>query len=318
MKTFIKAVEVWAPLTETTTLELVGGFYGEMDSFRAASEQVKFSYDRGLPGKAWAAGHPLVLKEFEGSYFERTEAANAVGITCGIALPVFAGHCLTGVVVFLCGDDRDNVGAIELWHCDNELSYDLKLSDGYFGELEHFEFISRHMSFRKGTGLPGQVWDGGLPVLMQDLGSSHRFIRYEGAQDAGITTGLGIPVNRSAEHTYIMTFLSAKGTPIARQIEVWLSNRDGFGLTFQSGYSCLDINLDEFYAGCFVTPNNGLLGRTFLSGRPELSLKIEEFFAGKKNLEETHELTGAAAISCGLTIPVLDNGICRAVVCCYF
>ena len=41
---------------------------------------MRFGFDEGLPGKAWAAGHPIILKEFENSYFKRTEAAKAVGL----------------------------------------------------------------------------------------------------------------------------------------------------------------------------------------------------------------------------------------------
>jgi hypothetical protein len=122
MKPFIKATEIWAPARDKLQLELVSSNYGDLAGFKEISEKKRFDYDHGLPGKAWAAGHPLVLTQFENSYFERTEAAKAAGISAGIALPVFAGDCLTGVVVFLCGDDEDSAGAIELWHCDTKNS----------------------------------------------------------------------------------------------------------------------------------------------------------------------------------------------------
>lgn len=41
---------------------------GALTDFKNASEQQHFAYNEGLPGKAWAAGHPIVLTKFEHSY----------------------------------------------------------------------------------------------------------------------------------------------------------------------------------------------------------------------------------------------------------
>ena len=89
MKTFIKVTEIWVPNKQRTQLEFGSGLYGGLVEFKAASEQQQFAYNEGLPGKAWAEGRPLVLKEFEQSYFKRTAAAKEAGLTCGIAIPIF-------------------------------------------------------------------------------------------------------------------------------------------------------------------------------------------------------------------------------------
>jgi len=299
--TFIKGVEIWGAKTDPTTLELINGFYGGMEDFKNLSEKISFAYDRGLPGKTWKFGGPQVLTQFAGSYFERTEAAHAAGITAAIALPILAGQCLMGVVVFLCGESEDNAGAIEVWHCDTQVSDDLKLMSGYFGALEHFEFVSKHMSFRRGIGLPGIVWDAGLPVLMNDLGKSHRFTRYQDAQDAGITTGLGIPIGDYESQIYVMTFLSAKNTPIARRIDIWRPNIDG--VTWLSGYAdsgkTLNYQADDF----FIAKGRGTIGKALLTGRPVLSAPT-----CAKDAPINTDLSALIAI------PVLQNGICRSVV----
>ena len=64
----------------------------EYSEFQAVSENALFAYDEGLPGKAWAAGHPVILTEFANSYFKRTDEAIEAGLTCGVALPVFAAN----------------------------------------------------------------------------------------------------------------------------------------------------------------------------------------------------------------------------------
>ncbi|MGZ8162404.1 MAG: hypothetical protein ACXWTT_06005 [Methylobacter sp.] len=61
MKTFIKVTEIWIPNKDRIKLEFGSGVYGELTDFKAASEQQQFAYNEGLPGRAWAAGRPIVL-----------------------------------------------------------------------------------------------------------------------------------------------------------------------------------------------------------------------------------------------------------------
>ena len=73
-------------------------------------------------------GHPIVLRQFEISSFQRTEAAHAAGLTCAIAIPLLAGDYLMAVVMF-CGDDAAHAGAIELWRNNPADSADMTLAD---------------------------------------------------------------------------------------------------------------------------------------------------------------------------------------------
>ena len=215
-RTFIEVVEVWVP--EGDRLVLHSGNYGPHDGFGAVSGRESFARGQGLPGKAWAEGRPVVLKTFEGSYFRRTEAAMAAGLTAGIALPIFSGPVLKAVMVILCGDGDDRIGALEVWI---EKQGTLTLQDGYFGGARDFEFVSQHTAFGRGQGLPGGVWAAGTPILMRDLGAGYGFKRAESAGKAGLSTGLGLPVPSPDGTTYVLALLSAKGTPIARRFEIW-------------------------------------------------------------------------------------------------
>jgi hypothetical protein len=115
MKTFIRVAELWVPDRTRTRLEFGGSLCAaELSEFRALSENAMFAYGEGLPGKAWAAGHPIVLTKFADSYLKRPDEAKEAGLTCGVALPVFAGEFLTAVMVLFCGGDEKHVGAIEL------------------------------------------------------------------------------------------------------------------------------------------------------------------------------------------------------------
>jgi hypothetical protein len=302
MKTFIKVTEIWIPDKERTHLEFGSGLYGTLTDFKNASEQQHFGYDEGLPGKAWAAGHPIVLTRFEKSYFKRTVAAQQAGLTCGIALPVFSGDFLLAVVVFLCGDDEEHAGAIEVWCNEPTDLHSLHVMDGYYGTLDYFENISRLIKMSKGQGIPGLAWQTGMPVLIDDIGSADKFSRSADAQLAGITTALGIPLVNSNQEIYVMTFLSAKATPIAKRIQIWIP--EGQHLVCQQGYSKNHNNLAEIFETLPVSKGVGALGRVWLTGMPMIT----------GNLEESEYSAELDSLSSMLAIPVIQHGRLNAIV----
>ena len=215
-RTFIEATEIWVP--DGDRIVWSSGNYGELRDFAAASGETTFEKGEGLPGKAWAEAKPIVLKEFEGSYFKRQEAAKAAGLTSAVAIPVFNDEVLKAVLVLLCSDSDGRTGAIEVWREEEGL---LKLDDGYYGAAKQFEWVSQHTQFPRGQGLPGGVWAANTPILMRDLGSGYKFIRAESAGKAGLTTGLGLPIPVPGDETYVLTLLSARGTPLALRFEIW-------------------------------------------------------------------------------------------------
>ncbi len=303
MKTFIKVTEIWIPDKKRTQLEFGSGLYGPLTDFKSASEQQQFAYNEGLPGKAWAAGHPIVLTKFEHSCFKRTAAANKAGLTCGIAMPVFSGDFLMAVVVFLCGDDEEHAGAIEVW-CNNPVSANtLKVMDGYYGTLQHFEAISRQTSMPEGHGLAGLAWATGMPVLIDDIGKADTIIRASDAQQAGISMGIGIPVSDTLRQTYIMTFLSAKATPIAKRIQIWIPDPQGKQLICQEGYSKNSNELAKIFETMTVNKGEGALGRVWLTGMPVIT--------GSHEPDYNPELDSLSSM---LAIPVIGSGRLKAIV----
>src|SRR5947207_10809727 len=155
MKTFIRVVELWVPDRTRTKLEFGGCLCSaEYSEFKAVSENALFAYDEGLPGKAWASGHPVILTKFANSYFKRTDEAIEAGLTCGVALPVFAGEFLMAVMVLFCGDDEKHVGAIELWHNDPERSHEMALVDGFTAPPTCSSSILATPNFPKGLACP--------------------------------------------------------------------------------------------------------------------------------------------------------------------
>ncbi|MGI3167909.1 GAF domain-containing protein [Pseudooceanicola sp. C21-150M6] len=266
-RTFIEVSEVWVP--EDGRLVLAEGNYAGLDAFEEASRRTSFGMGEGLPGKAWAEARPVVLKSFDGSYFKRIEAAAEAGLTSAVAIPVFDEDELKAVLVVLCADDDSRTGAIEVWAGKDDL---LMLEDGYYGAAKHFEWVSQHTHFPRGQGLPGGVWAAETPILMRDLGSGYRFIRAESAGKAGLTTGLGLPVPVPGVAPYVVTLLSARGTPIARRFEIWDARAAKVG---KSGDAVLADGVCERDGPLWdednprhATPWKGAIGRALGTGIP--------------------------------------------------
>jgi len=299
MNTFIRALEYWVPSSDGSILEFGGGLYGAATRFAEISRQLCFGRGEGLPGQAWDAGHPIVLKEFDGSYFRRIAAARAEGLTCGIAIPICAGDFLNAVVVIFCGDDAAHAGAIELWQNDPHESHDMTLVDGYYGSTgDTFEFISRSVAFRRGTGLPGLAWQQRAPVFMEDLGRGSGFLRADSAVKVGINRGFAMPCSTPGDQHYVMTFLSALATPIAQRVEIWKPDAGGERLVRSSGFSEAEGTLGPLDGG--IARGEGPIGQAFATGVPAVV-----------------EATSADALSLA-AIPVLQQGRLAAVLALSF
>ena len=314
MKTFIRVVEAWVPSADRSLLEFGGGMYGAATRFEAASREMCFGYGEGLPGQAWEQRRPIVLKGFEGSYFKRTKQALAEGLTCGIAVPIFAGEFLTSVMVLFCGDDDNHAGAIELWRHDPAEAPEMNLADGHYGSTaEVFEYISRRTSFRKGIGLPGQAWGSGLPVFMEDLGKGSRFMRAETATQVGINRGFAMPCPAPGEVSHVLAFLSALGTPIVRRFESWQPDETRNHLVRSTGFCERDGALGPS-ASDTTQPERGqgAIGKAFLTGVPAFSDNAASEPGG----------IGASATAAGLAslvaVPIIRDGKLVSVIAWYF
>ncbi len=269
-KPFLRVTEVWTPSDDGKELVLARGDYGSLSEFEDTSENTKFALGEGLPGLAWQEGRPVVMHELKKPMFVREDVAARVGLTCGVAIPIVRGTETLAVLALFCGDDEEHIGAIEVWNAASD-SNELSLHDGYFGTATKFEFQAKHMNFRKGIGLPGITWEIEAPVIMDDLGRTKRFVRRDSADLSGITRGVGIPLNTTADGSWILAILSAMNTPIARRFEIWHTNETEDALTFASGVCESGVDLSNAYMQVQIPKGSSTLGRVLNDGRPWLS-----------------------------------------------
>jgi hypothetical protein len=310
VNTFIKATEYWLPNRDRSCLELGGGLYAPESQLGRVSPEMSFARGEGLPGRAWESAAPVVLHQFEGSYFLRTKEAHADGLTCAIALPIFHGDYLAAVVVFFCGDGADHAGAIEVWSNDPRQGPDMTLLDGHYGRTaEAFEYISRRTSFRHGFGLPGQAWQQGAPVFLADLGRGASFMRSDSAERVGINRGLALPCATPGLNTYVLAFLSALGTPIAKRVEVWMRDESGQVLQLKAGFCEVQGPLVGAASLPGIAPGQGCIGQVWERGIPAISSALST----QPNVAA--QVPGLSAIAAW---PVIDEGWFVAVIALYF
>ena len=312
MKTFIRIVEIWALTEDQTELRYLDGLYGPYDEFRALSQQGNFLLDNVLPGRAWASRHPVILRELDDSNFKRAEPARAIGLTCGVALPVFAGDALKAVVVFLCSDGKVGAGAIELWHNDPGKFFKLKLVEGYYGSAVSFELNSRHTGFPRGYGLPGRAWKLNMPLIVKDFKDSRIFLRWKDAIEIGIDRGLGIPYPHPSGQTWVITFLSARNAPLAHRFEIWVPDEKKGSLVFHSGDCDQNSSLTEQYKSATIVKGDGTIGRVWQSGVPAVCANLldDASIAGRS--------AAAARLSAVAAVPFMNDQRLSAVVAWYF
>lgn len=275
-RSFVQATEVWVPTADFAHLKLAHGQYGQLLDLAGASHALTFAKGEGLPGQAWDMAQPVIFKTLDQASFLRQEIARKLHLTCGVAIPFFSRDELTGVFVMLCREDENHVGALEVWHTPPN-QYEMGLLDGHFGIASKFEFQSKYVKFPKGQGLPGQVWNSKRPVIMNDLGSTKRFLRRDSAQAAGITRGLGFPVGKIDTSNYVFTILSALATPICGRFEAWSVDPGTGKFTFDGGICESGADLKAIYASDEAAKIVGsVMAESVQSQAPVISTKIAQ------------------------------------------
>jgi hypothetical protein len=317
MKSFIRIAEVWAPTADGTRLQLSSGVFPDVAAFEAITRQMSFARGEGLPGRAWEAGHPLMLNELVGSYFKRAAAAHAIDLTCAVACPVFQHNTLRCVVVFLMGGGPSSVGSVELWCNDSRLSSDMTLVDGYFGtspRAAELKALTQDGWLPRGAGAPGLAWQKQETVCIPDIAHSKHFLRKDAALALGIGRALAIPCLAGASSTWVLALLSAASAPIARRVEIWRESEAGPGTLERMAGFCehLGTLAAESRAGLKAVASDAI----HTAWRTAVAQATDPLPAQCKGGDQGD--LAAAGISTLLALPVMDGDAVNEVVALYF
>jgi hypothetical protein len=187
----------------------------------------------------------------------------------------------------------------------------MKLAEGYFGTADMLEFNARYTHFPRGYGLPGRVWKKNRPLIVKNMLRSTAFLRWQQAMEVGINRALGIPYTHASGHSWVLTLLSARGTPIARRFEFWVPNATLDALTFESGDCDQNTSLDAGYQNAAIGKGQGLIGQVWSSQLPAVSTRLAEDAspAGKSAM--------AAGLGMAVALPFIDQRGLTAVLAWY-
>ena len=317
---FVRVVEVWVPSEDGHLLELAGGLFDAAPAYGAISRHMRFGRGEALPGRAWDKGCPQLLPRLAGSYFRRTAGAQAAGLTCAAAVPIFIGDRLSSVVVLLCGDEPTQVGAVELWHNAPRITSDLKLADGYFGATgPAVEALTRDGSLPRDAGAPrpGLAWQRESAVFIDNVGDSAQFLRSQVAARGGILRALAIPCTSQDRKIWVLSLLSSSGTPVARRFESGIVH-DGAGSDtqpyMQRGFGFCEAQGRLTLNGASSMPlaSAGAVAEVARTGVAQAASGVAALAA------MSAANANAARVTSVLAIPVISDAAVTEVVALYF
>jgi hypothetical protein len=148
-------------------------------------------------------------------------------------------------------------------------------------------------------------------VLIKDIGEARQFLRAEDAAGSGLNFGLAIPYTNGRDETWVISFLSAFSTPIARRCEIWQPGPEDGVLTFRSGYCSSGTNLDAIFSGKTIRKGEGALGQAFATISPVIGSDV------KREASIAERAAAKAGLRRTFALPVLSGDQLQAVVAWY-
>jgi hypothetical protein len=151
-----------------------------------------------------------------------------------------------------------------------------------------------------------------MPEIFSDLWDAGRFLRADDARRVGLSKGLGLPSLYAPGQNYVMTLLSALGTPIARRFEIWVPDAARQSLVLGQIDCMQNPAAADDYAGVRLAAGEGPVGSVWATGLPEVTTSV---CGDGSPVGDSARRAGLESL---LAFPVLENGRCKAVVALYF
>lgn len=275
----LRVVEIWKPCEDGRELELVSGAWQNCEPLEAASQGLRLNCNTGLPGEVWRRGVPVVFADLSACEFPRQQMARESGLTAGLGLPVLNGGKIRAVILLLFTGGTGTAGALESWVVD-PIRRELGLDGGCFFNIPLFEKTTRQIKWPYGAGLPGGTWRSAMPQLIDGLSQSASFIRGADARDAGLETGLSIPI-ASSLHAFhgVVLLLSAATRPLARMLTIWQPAGDQLILKRASSPELTAPELNALRSvdnPLTVTAGTGIAGQAWANISPLLEHAVQD------------------------------------------
>ena len=207
----IRYLEIWVP-AEDGSVELESANVIDSKRLRAVSPSItKFKAGEGAIGSAVKQRAPVIFQDLPSADLERVRNESHIPISAILVFPVYFEDRLINVVNLGLVDGH---GAAEIWTRDDR--DELSISGSFYRGLESFEYMSQHVKFPKGAGLPGYCWKFGVPKMLDDPGGNPNFIRSFDRDPATLTSVVGLPISRTYGYpASILLLMSSQSLPLS-------------------------------------------------------------------------------------------------------
>ncbi len=220
----LKGIEVWTPSADETTLSLTQGCYRDADTFRDASQGMKFRRGEGLPGRVWAQRSPAFLKELITNDFVRIGAAGADGVTTAVGFPIFSKERVKAVILLLLDSRHEVKAAFESWRVDPD-SDALRLVNGTYVNCERLRRLSEFIHLPLGEGLAGFVAEQGRPYIGSRFPDDVYAVRGLALSAEQLVSGIALPLTDCGSVTSdVFLLLNSEANPVFSTLQVWKFN----------------------------------------------------------------------------------------------
>lgn len=225
-----------------------------------------------------------------------------------LAFPIYRAGQIVSVVALAAAAEPEALGVFEIWEPHGEFA-EVKLTQGYYSQLDRFQNVSSFIRFERGSGLPGLVWQRRRAVVHNDLPNHPGFLRAAGASAEALTTAVGIPIFDD-DFVASVVLISSSKSPLARGIEIWSPDADGFFL-LEGSYPSLD-HCFHLPPGARLDRDSGLPGLARQHGGACVSHQPDQYAAGRSLSREQ------AQKHSGLALPYYDDAVLTSVVVLLF
>ncbi len=292
--TLVIGAEVWSPVDGAMVRMAAAPSIGDLqDRFRAGQpEGLSVLVENSAADKL-----PTLLK---------LDDADAIAWVW----PVIDRDQVNSVVVMYFSNAGDVTAAVELWSGRPGRS-ELCLADACYTGLGRFAKLSPHISFPKGSGLPGLTWETNIPQVLEGLGTSPTFMRATGAESEGLGVGFALPCIAGSSLQAVTLLLSGTASPIARAYETWLPQQRGDSLRLAriDGAYIASPALEKASTQLDVPAGDTWIGRAWATRKPEVVCDSTGQSLERKGAVEDGLTSGTA-----IPIIILDDVAAVAVI----